>query len=115
MSLIADPDHLIHSLRLAYLKRIDDHYGPRVITFPSVTNANRPTTSTAIGQGDATTASISTALRSAYTVHEHAATYSLLIHIQQAFNFPNAGEEHMDEYLYPGTVFAHSSDVGSDK
>lgn len=60
MSLIADPDHLIHSLRLAYLKRIDDHYGPRVITFPSVTNANRPTTSTAIGQGDATTASIST-------------------------------------------------------
>ncbi len=35
MSLIVDPDHLIHSLRLAYLKRIDDHYGPRIITFPS--------------------------------------------------------------------------------
>lgn len=36
MSLIVDPDYLIHSLRLAYLKRIDDHYGPRIITFPSV-------------------------------------------------------------------------------
>ncbi|SPO22756.1 related to Stress-activated map kinase interacting protein 1 [Ustilago trichophora] len=36
MSLIVDPDHLIHSLRLAYLKRIDDHYGPRIITFPSI-------------------------------------------------------------------------------
>ncbi|CDU24488.1 related to Stress-activated map kinase interacting protein 1 [Sporisorium scitamineum] len=36
MSLLVDPDHLIQSLRLAYLKRIDDHYGPRVFTFPGV-------------------------------------------------------------------------------
>ncbi|SNX82320.1 related to Stress-activated map kinase interacting protein 1 [Melanopsichium pennsylvanicum] len=36
MSLIVDPDYLIHSLRLAYLKRIDDQHGPRIITFPYV-------------------------------------------------------------------------------
>lgn len=41
MSLIVDPEHLIHSLRLAYLKRIDDHYGPRIITFPSVASGKQ--------------------------------------------------------------------------
>ncbi|PWZ00991.1 hypothetical protein BCV70DRAFT_159603 [Testicularia cyperi] len=42
MSLIVDPDYIIHSLRLAYLRRIDDHHGPRVITFPSVVAEHRP-------------------------------------------------------------------------
>ncbi|EPQ27362.1 uncharacterized protein PFL1_04901 [Pseudozyma flocculosa PF-1] len=35
MSLVVDPDYIIHSLRLAYLRRIDDHHGPRIITLPS--------------------------------------------------------------------------------
>ncbi|SJX61021.1 related to Stress-activated map kinase interacting protein 1 [Sporisorium reilianum f. sp. reilianum] len=48
MSLLVDPDHLIQSLRLAYLKRIDDHYGPRVFTFPGVASGRQDaSTSTA--------------------------------------------------------------------
>ena len=52
MSLIVDPDHLIHSLRLAYLKRIDDHYGPRIITFPSVIRGQHDAATLAPGQTD---------------------------------------------------------------
>ncbi|KAL5530052.1 AVO1 [Sanghuangporus sanghuang] len=34
MALICDPDYLIHSLRLNYLRHVDsDPYGPRIITF----------------------------------------------------------------------------------
>ncbi|THH11943.1 hypothetical protein EW145_g312 [Phellinidium pouzarii] len=33
MALICDPDYLIHSLRLNYLRHVDDPYGPRLITF----------------------------------------------------------------------------------
>ncbi|KAI0674134.1 SIN1-domain-containing protein [Trametes maxima] len=32
MSLISDTDYLIHSLRLSYLRHIDDPYGPRLIS-----------------------------------------------------------------------------------
>jgi hypothetical protein len=38
MSLLVDPDYAIYALRLAYLRKIDDHAGPRVITFPSILN-----------------------------------------------------------------------------
>ncbi|KAF8156669.1 stress-activated map kinase interacting protein 1-domain-containing protein [Crassisporium funariophilum] len=39
MSLISDTDFLIHSLRLSYLREVDDPYGPRVITLdPSYQN-----------------------------------------------------------------------------
>lgn len=38
MSLLVDPDYAIYTLRLAYLRKIDDHAGPRVITFPSISN-----------------------------------------------------------------------------
>ena len=40
MSLLVDPDYAIHALRLAYLRRIDDHAGPRVITLPSISHLN---------------------------------------------------------------------------
>ncbi|KAA1465935.1 hypothetical protein DENSPDRAFT_830640 [Dentipellis sp. KUC8613] len=33
MSLLSDPDFLIHSLRLNYLHNVDDPYGPRLIAF----------------------------------------------------------------------------------
>ncbi|PWN44559.1 hypothetical protein IE81DRAFT_10662 [Ceraceosorus guamensis] len=36
MSLISDKEYVIHTLRLAYLRRIDDSVGPRVITFPAI-------------------------------------------------------------------------------
>ncbi len=52
MSLLVDPDHLIHSLRLAYLKRIDDHYGPRVITFPSIAQSKQDPTASTSTQAD---------------------------------------------------------------
>ncbi|PWN49987.1 hypothetical protein IE53DRAFT_362725 [Violaceomyces palustris] len=45
MSLVVDPDFIIHSLRLAYLRRIDDHLGPRVITFPFNSSDSKPSTS----------------------------------------------------------------------
>lgn len=64
MSLIVDPDHLIHSLRLAYLKRIDDHYGTRIITFPSVASNQQDvasTNATSGGAGPSMTASTSSA------------------------------------------------------
>ncbi|KAH9831194.1 stress-activated map kinase interacting protein 1-domain-containing protein [Rhodofomes roseus] len=32
MSLISDPDYLIHSLRLNYLRNVDDPYGPRLVS-----------------------------------------------------------------------------------
>lgn len=38
MSLLTDKDYLILSLRLAYLRRVDDHAGPRVITVPDIVN-----------------------------------------------------------------------------
>ncbi|UZJ54276.1 hypothetical protein CBS101457_003596 [Exobasidium rhododendri] len=38
MSLLVDPDYAIHALRLAYLRRIDDHAGPRVITLPFISH-----------------------------------------------------------------------------
>lgn len=33
MSLITDPDYLIHSIRLNYLRNVDDPYGSRIVTF----------------------------------------------------------------------------------
>ncbi|KAI0264615.1 stress-activated map kinase interacting protein 1-domain-containing protein [Gloeopeniophorella convolvens] len=33
MSLLSDPDLLIHSLRLGYLRNVEDPYGPRLISF----------------------------------------------------------------------------------
>lgn len=43
MSLLTDKDYLILSLRLAYLRRVDDHAGPRVITVPDIVNLpNKP-------------------------------------------------------------------------
>ncbi|KDN39097.1 hypothetical protein K437DRAFT_276122 [Tilletiaria anomala UBC 951] len=36
MSLIADPDYMLYSLRLAYLRRVDDACGPRIISFPDL-------------------------------------------------------------------------------
>lgn len=39
MSLLTDKDYLILSLRLAYLRKVDDHAGPRVITVPDIVNA----------------------------------------------------------------------------
>jgi len=38
MSLLVDPDYAIYALRLAYLRKIDDHVGPRILTFPSILN-----------------------------------------------------------------------------
>lgn len=66
MSLLVDPDHLIHSLRLAYLKRIDDHYGTRIITFPSVATNQQDGSLATASQRDAvpslTTSASSTSL-----------------------------------------------------
>ncbi|KAJ9477773.1 Target of rapamycin complex 2 subunit AVO1 [Pseudozyma hubeiensis] len=59
MSLLVDPDHLIHSLRLAYLKRIDDHYGPRIITFPSI-SAGKQCDSTSLANPQGVPQSLST-------------------------------------------------------
>ncbi|PWO00126.1 hypothetical protein FA09DRAFT_345243 [Tilletiopsis washingtonensis] len=44
MSLIADPDYVIHSLRLAYLRHIDDVAGPRILSFPSIAHLDAPIT-----------------------------------------------------------------------
>ncbi|CAO1635705.1 unnamed protein product [Parajaminaea phylloscopi] len=41
MSLLSDPDWVIYQLRLSYLRRIDDHHGPRIISFPSEVPSNR--------------------------------------------------------------------------
>ncbi|TFK41574.1 stress-activated map kinase interacting protein 1-domain-containing protein [Crucibulum laeve] len=40
MSLISDTDFLIHSLRLAYLREVEDPYGPRVISFDPAYHSN---------------------------------------------------------------------------
>ncbi|KAF8582554.1 SIN1-domain-containing protein [Ramaria rubella] len=32
MSLLSDPEYLIHNLRLAYLRHVDDPYGPRILS-----------------------------------------------------------------------------------
>ncbi|KAH9918959.1 stress-activated map kinase interacting protein 1-domain-containing protein [Fomitopsis serialis] len=40
MSLISDPDYLIHSLRLNYLRNVDDPYGPRLISLDPSYDAN---------------------------------------------------------------------------
>lgn len=39
MSLVNDPGYLVHSLRLSYLRNVDDQYGSRIISFnPSYTS-----------------------------------------------------------------------------
>ncbi|KZT10435.1 uncharacterized protein LAESUDRAFT_755945 [Laetiporus sulphureus 93-53] len=40
MSLISDPDYLIHSLRLNYLRNVEDPYGPRLISLDPNYDAN---------------------------------------------------------------------------
>ncbi|KZT68929.1 SIN1-domain-containing protein [Daedalea quercina L-15889] len=40
MSLVSDPDYLIHSLRLNYLRNVDDPYGPRLISLDPAYDAN---------------------------------------------------------------------------
>ncbi|OBZ77958.1 Stress-activated map kinase-interacting protein 1 [Grifola frondosa] len=40
MSLISDPDFLIHSLRLNYLRNVDDPYGPRLISLDPSYHSN---------------------------------------------------------------------------
>ena len=55
MSLLVDPDHLIQSLRLAYLKRIDDRYGPRVITFPGIASGRQDASTSSAPPLDAPT------------------------------------------------------------
>ncbi|KAJ6616405.1 stress-activated map kinase interacting protein 1-domain-containing protein [Mycena sp. CBHHK59/15] len=40
MSLISDTDYLIHSLRLSYLRDVDDPYGARLITLAPTYNSN---------------------------------------------------------------------------
>ncbi|KAI5120675.1 hypothetical protein M0805_006964 [Coniferiporia weirii] len=40
MALICDPDYLIHTLRLNYLRHVDDPYGPRLISFDPRYQAN---------------------------------------------------------------------------
>ncbi|GBE87664.1 stress-activated map kinase interacting protein 1-domain-containing protein [Sparassis latifolia] len=41
MSLISDPDFLIHSLRLNYLRNVDDPYGPRIISLDPSYHSNQ--------------------------------------------------------------------------
>lgn len=76
MSLIADPDHLIHSLRLAYLKRIDDHYGPRIITFPSLTTSKHDAATSAPDQAEMP-ASLSTSSSSSTSFFASSSTMAL--------------------------------------
>ncbi|KZO98454.1 SIN1-domain-containing protein [Calocera viscosa TUFC12733] len=40
MSLISDPDYVIHNLRLNYLRHVDDPYGPRIISISQKHCAN---------------------------------------------------------------------------
>ncbi|KAF8531338.1 stress-activated map kinase interacting protein 1-domain-containing protein [Gautieria morchelliformis] len=40
MSLVSDPDYLIHSIRLAYLRHVDDPYGPRVLALNPAYTSN---------------------------------------------------------------------------
>ncbi|CAG8570556.1 10827_t:CDS:10, partial [Paraglomus occultum] len=40
MSLLNDPDYLIHHLRIGYLRRVDDRIGGRIITFDPTTLSN---------------------------------------------------------------------------
>ncbi|KII84683.1 hypothetical protein PLICRDRAFT_57646 [Plicaturopsis crispa FD-325 SS-3] len=40
MSLISDPDFLIHSMRLSYLRNVDDPYGPRIMSLNQHYNSN---------------------------------------------------------------------------
>ncbi|KAI0938854.1 hypothetical protein AcV5_000442 [Taiwanofungus camphoratus] len=40
MSLISDPDYLIHSLRLNYLRHVEDPYGPRIISLDPSYHSN---------------------------------------------------------------------------
>ncbi|TFK47558.1 hypothetical protein OE88DRAFT_1738476 [Heliocybe sulcata] len=40
MSLISDPDFLIHSIRLSYLRNVEDPYGPRLISLNPAYNTN---------------------------------------------------------------------------
>ncbi|KAG7092111.1 hypothetical protein E1B28_008486 [Marasmius oreades] len=42
MSLISDTDFLIHSLRLSYLRDVEDIYGPRIISLDPATYSSNP-------------------------------------------------------------------------
>ncbi|CAO1613477.1 unnamed protein product [Sympodiomycopsis kandeliae] len=42
MALIVDPEWMIQQLRLTYLRKVDDHFGPRIISFPSSDGTNAP-------------------------------------------------------------------------
>lgn len=50
MSLLVDGDYAIYQLRLAYLRRVDDHFGPRVLSFADLTDLPSTTAAAASGQ-----------------------------------------------------------------
>ncbi|KZT61708.1 SIN1-domain-containing protein [Calocera cornea HHB12733] len=52
MSLISDPDYVIHNLRLNYLRHVDDPYGPRIIAISQKHCANPLVVATGLDDPD---------------------------------------------------------------
>ncbi|EJT99363.1 hypothetical protein DACRYDRAFT_118096 [Dacryopinax primogenitus] len=52
MSLISDPDYVIHNLRLNYLRHVDDPYGPRIISISQKHCANPLVVATGLDDPD---------------------------------------------------------------